>query len=346
MTNGEITHFDASIVAALRQALARKHEQLAQLDRPSSERTSTARNYDSAILALGDYMVANDHVLPTKGVLEQWRDDMLSGRLGREYAVRTVNLRLAAARKILRGVADDVTDIQIKFVLRDWAGVADAKAVIIQDKLEEDYGIRLTRESLQDLLNSTEIEHVKGLRDRAIIALMSGGGLRISEVAQLTMKDVFGTSNPQKQRGIRVRRGKHNKSRIVVLSGWNSWVLDAVESYTNRLGLTLEYDESAIIVRGVRRIKEGYGTTETALSHRGIQRAVEAYEASYNGKMIRINAHDLRRTYARLCKSYGMSWEALRENMGHSSVKITEDYVGRDVDWSERVPNWSIKLEA
>ena len=35
--------------------------------------------------------------------------------------------------------------------------------------------------------------------------------------------------------GIRVRRGKHNKSRIVVLNGWNSWVLQAVAAYTDAL---------------------------------------------------------------------------------------------------------------
>jgi hypothetical protein len=39
-----------------------------------------------------------------------------------------------------------------------------------------------------------------------------------------------------------------------------------------------------------------------------------------------------------------MSWEVLQANMGHGSVMITEKYVGLEVDWSERVPNWSIEL--
>jgi hypothetical protein len=41
-----------------------------------------------------------------------------------------------------------------------------------------------------------------------------------------------------------------------------------------------------------------------------------------------------------------MSWDALREQMGHSSVKITEKYVGLEVDWSERKPGWSLDLKA
>ena len=55
--------------------------------------------------------------------------------------------------------------------------------------------------------------------------------------------------------------------------------------------------------------------------------------------------HDLRRTYAKISKQSGMSFEALRDNLGHASVVTTERYVGRDIDWSERVPNWTVRIE-
>jgi len=41
-----------------------------------------------------------------------------------------------------------------------------------------------------------------------------------------------------------------------------------------------------------------------------------------------------------------MSWEALREQMGHTSVNITERYVGHEVDWTQRLPGWSFKWES
>ena len=71
---------------------------------------------------------------------------------------------------------------------------------------------------------------------------------------------------------------------------------------------------------------------------------MNSYQAEYMDQLVTINCHDLRRTYAKLCKQSGMSWEALRANMGHSSVTVTEKYVGLEVDWSERVPNWTIEL--
>jgi hypothetical protein len=64
------------------------------------------------------------------------------------------------------------------------------------------------------------------------------------------MSDVFDTVNETGQQGIRVRRGKHNQSRIVVLSGWNSWALEAIEACNQVLGLNVQADPGVIIFVG------------------------------------------------------------------------------------------------
>lgn len=343
-----ITTFDDATTRAMAAMLKAQHGRLAQLDRPYADRSLTARNYDSALNALGSYLTRQNAILPTKSLLAQWREDMLAGRAdnsGRIYAVRSVNTRLSAVRKLLRADADDVTDITIKLVLQDWAKIEDAKATVMQDKTETDYGRRLTLDSLRDLVHGIDTNTLKGLRDRALIAVMAGAGLRVSEVIALTMRDVYSTVNESGQRGIRVRRGKHNKSRIVVLNGWNSWVLKAVGAYTDALELNPYENPDTVIFRGVKRERgHRYSSQGSSLSSRKAEEAVNAYQAEYQGQLVKINCHDLRRTYAKLCKQSGMSWEALRANMGHSSVTITEKYVGLEVDWSDRVPNWTIEL--
>jgi site-specific recombinase XerD len=351
MSDRSLSTFDHTTTEAIRQALADQHDRLGQHDRPTPERTITARNYDSHIYALGDYMEARGESLPTRAVLERWREDMAAGYIlssrGKPLAVKSINARLSAARKLLRAVAADVTDIQLKLILQDWANVKDARETVIQDKIESDYGVRLSLESLEKLINSIPHEHIKGRRDRAIVALMAGAGLRVSEVVALTMRDVFLTQNEQGQRGIHVRKGKHNKTRVVVLNAWNSWVIETVQKYIDRMGLLPTWEPDAVVVRGVkiaRRKPYIYRSLDVPLSARNAQVAVGQYPAEYQGQMTRINAHDLRRTFAKLCKQFGMSWEALREQMGHSSVKVTEDYVGHDVDWSERVPNWTVNV--
>lgn len=343
-----IIRFDEPTTSAIAELLKEQHIRIGQLDRPTGQRSLTARNYDSAIKGLGDYLNTTGAILPTKSILEQWRDDMLAGRAGgagRVYSVSSVNARLAAIRKLLRAVADDSVDLTIKMVLNDWSKVTDAKATAKQDMTEADYGRRLTLHSLNGLIHSIDTSTIKGQRDRALIAVLAGAGLRIDEAAKLTMSDVFSTVNDQGQRGIRVRKGKHNKSRIVVLNGWGAWVFKAVEAYTSALGLSTDQDAELFVFRGVKREKNGaYTSVGKNLTTRGIERAIEDYTAEYAGVMIQIDCHDLRRTYAKLCKQSGMSWEGLRENMGHSSVTITERYVGKDVDWSERIPNWTIDL--
>lgn len=271
-SNLSVTPFDSAMMQTVVGMLQQQHARLAQLDRPTSERSTTARNYDSALKALGDYLRRIDAPLPTKSVLAQWREDMLSGRAddaGTRFAVRTINVRLSAARKLMRAVADDATDITVKLVLSDWAKVEDAKATVVQDKTEADYGRRLTVASLRTLIESIDTSTLKGLRDRALITVMAGTGLRVSEVVALTMGDVFATTNDSGQRGIRVRRGKHHKSRIVVLAGWNSWVLKAVQAYTDAIGITHETNGTAIVFRGVKREKGGaYSSQGERLSGR------------------------------------------------------------------------------
>lgn len=343
----QLTTFDQSTTDRISELLKAQHVRLAQLD--MSTRSLTAKNYDSAIRQLGVFLSGNGYALPTKTALEHWREAMLQAGA----SVSTVNARLAASRKLLRGVAGDVTDLTVKTVLRDWAEVADAKKTRLAaaDKIEADYGRRFTLEAVQSLIQSIDTGNLKGLRDRALIAVMVGCGLRVSEVANLTMADTFGIQNEDGQRGIRVTNGKHHKSRVVVLSGWNSWVLRAVKAYTDAIGLSLLEHADGRVFRGVRIVARGENRQGTAyvsagdsITSRNIEGAVSAYTADYDGQPVAITCHDLRRSYAKICKSAGMSWEALRDNMGHSSVSITEAYVGRDVDWSERVPNWTITL--
>mgnify|MGYP000638566052 CR=1 FL=1 len=99
-----ITTFDRATNDAIAEMLKAAHVRLAQTDRAPKDRTFTARNYDSAIKALGKYMAETGAILPTKSTLESWRDGSINGSTepdGKPKSVRTANARLAAARKLL-----------------------------------------------------------------------------------------------------------------------------------------------------------------------------------------------------------------------------------------------------
>jgi site-specific recombinase XerD len=150
-----------------------------------------------------------------------------------------------------------------------------------------------------------------------VIALMAGAGLRVGEVAALTIGNALGVTNARGQRAVRVHDSKGRKSRMVVLGGWNSWVIAAVTRYVECTGRPAGERSESHLIEGLRRVKGGgYASTSKPLSKRGVQRAVEGYTVERHGETLALAAHDLRRTYAKLCKVNGMGWEALRANLG------------------------------
>lgn len=351
MMSRSIEVFDKRRSQQVARLLAQAHARLGQHDRHPADRTTSARNYDSSIRQLLLYMEAHDAVLPTRALLEQWRDAMRDGVGAERKAPRTINARLSAVRKLLNMVADESTDIEVKLILRDWAKVANTKLLTVSDadRDEQDYGKRLTLEATQELLRQPDTSTLPGLRDRAMIALMVGAGLRLSEVVAVTIADVFHTRNERGSVAINIRRGKHNKKRKVVLDGSSSWVLEACRQWADAAGIninpTVRRDTEAALFRAFeqttnRRLLVLHGS----ISERRVEYLLSRYRAWYMGEWVQVSPHDLRRTYAKLSKSAGMSWEALRDNMGHASVEVTERYVGRDIDWEDRVPAWRVEL--
>ena len=106
----------------------------------------------------------------------------------------------------------------------------------------------LSQKQAQALLNTPDITTLKGLRDRAIIAVPLGCGLRRSEVGALTVAHV------QQRDGrwvILDLVSKHKRVRTVPMPTWTKVVIDA---WTGRAGVTEGY-----VLRPVHRGDELQG---------------------------------------------------------------------------------------
>ena len=127
----------------------------------------------------------------------------------------SINLRLSAVRKLAQEAGDNGL---IEPIIAN--GISKVKGV-------KQAGVRtgnwLTKEQAQELINSVDISSLKGLRDRAILAVMIGGGLRRSEVANLTF------TNLQQREGRWVIvdiTGKGNRVRSIPIPGWVYYSID------------------------------------------------------------------------------------------------------------------------
>jgi len=157
---------------------------------------------------------------------------------------------------------------------------------------------------------------LKGLRDRAIIAVLPGCGLRRSEVAALTFAHV------QQRDGrwcIVDLVGKHGRVRTAPMP---NWVKVAIDGWTSAAVL-----ENGRVFRRVHRADRVGGDV---LSEKVVWQLIKPYAdaAGVPG----IAPHDLRRTCAKLCRAGGGELEQIQMLLGHASVQTTERYLGTKQD--------------
>jgi integrase len=185
----------------------------------------------------------------------------------------------------------------------------------------------LSVQQAQRLLNSPDTTTPKGLRDRAILAVLLGCGLRRSEVAALTVRHI----QQRDGRWCMVDLvGKHGRVRTVPMP---TWVKVAIDAWTAAAGVT-----SGHVFRAVNRAGR---IQDTALSEKVVWQLLQGYarEAAVPG----IAPHDLRRTCAKLCRAAGGELGQIQLLLGHASVQTTERYLGTKQDLMH-APNDGIKL--
>jgi integrase/recombinase XerD len=148
----------------------------------------------------------------TKATVAAWRVALEARGLG---AV-SINVRITAVRKLAVEAADN------GLLAPERAnGITRVKGVASK-------GVRLgnwlTAKQSQALLNAPDATAAKGLRDRAILAVLLGCGLRRSEVAALTFRHI-------EQRDGRWcvgdLVGKHGRVRTVPMPTWIKVAIDA-----------------------------------------------------------------------------------------------------------------------
>ncbi|MEX2421972.1 MAG: tyrosine recombinase [Actinomycetota bacterium] len=146
------------------------------------------------------------------------------------------------------------------------------------------------------------------LRDRAILELLYGSGLRVSEVAGLTLDRI------DLGRGRVLVMGKGAREREVpvgdfarnALADWLGRGRDLMEPVAGEEALFLNRRRRPIGPRDIRRLVGAYG--EAALSGR------------------RVTPHTLRHSFATHLLEGGADIRAVQELLGHASVATTQRY--------------------
>jgi integrase/recombinase XerC len=150
-------------------------------------------------------------------------------------------------------------------------------------------------------------EGAVALRDRAALELLYGSGLRVGEVASLTIDRI----DPRKGRVLVL--GKGSKERDVPIS---EYAAEAVSTY-------LRDGRSRMAPEGSRHLF--FNRRRKPFSERDIRSMVQRYGATLlPGR--RVTPHTLRHSFATHLLEGGADIRAVQELLGHASVATTQRY--------------------
>lgn len=169
----------------------------------------------------------------------------------------------------------------------------------------------LSEKEVEDMLSVVDTSTSPGLRDKAMLEILYGCGLRVSEAVGLKISEVY------LEEGFIKVRGKGSKDRLVPLGGYAA---DAVRQYMDVRPLPA--DSVADDILFLNRYGRG-------LSRQSVFKMIKT-SALLAGIVKNISPHTLRHSFATHMIERGADLRVVQEMLGHESVTTTEIYTHID----------------
>jgi len=185
----------------------------------------------------------------------------------------------------------------------------DEEGVMMQNPVKRNYNLRLAKplpRYLQDEEVTQFFAQIENCRDRAIFTLMLRCGLRVEEVAKLTIGSV-----DLLRLQLIIYEGKGRKDRVVYLS---RDAYTALSAYLKKRPTT-RVQKVFLVEKGIYKGKP--------ISVRGIQKRMEYYAKSAG---LKVCCHQLRHTMATQLLNADADLVVIQDLLGHSHIRTTQRY--------------------
>jgi integrase len=258
------------------------------------------RTYDHAIREFVAWYCSEPRLAFNRTVVLRYRIHLEQ----RKYAPATINLRLAAVRRIAYEAADaGLLSPELA------AGIRRVKGV---RRIGVRLGNWLTPEEGRRLLESAAPSSARDGRDHAMVAMLIGCGLRRAELLALRVESI---QQREEHWVIADLVGKGGHVRTVPIPIWVKSKVDA-------------WLAAAAISRGpvFRAINKAGRVWGDGMSPKVLWDVVRT--AAARAGIDKLAPHDLRRTCARLCHLAGGELDQIQFLLGHVSIQTTERYLG------------------
>ena len=199
-----------------------------------------------------------------------------------------------------------------KFLCREEVLKLNPARLVTSPRLEKKLPVTLSVDDVVRFIETPDTDTALGKRDRAILELLYGTGMRVSECCGLNIDDI-----DFNHMSIRVR-GKGRKERIVP---FGSKAKEALELYLGVRGeLLAEADEEQREPLAIFLNYQG-----TRISTRSVGRMIDKY-LKICADMRNISPHSLRHSFATHLLSAGADLRSIQELLGHARLSTTQKY--------------------
>jgi site-specific recombinase XerD len=229
----------------------------------------------------------------------------------RKLSSATINQKLSAIRKFASESEDNnLIDSRIA------NGIRAVRGVPFRGRRTGNW---LTKEDAQRWLNAPDVKTLKGVRDRALLAVLIGCGLRRAEAAILSFSHI---EQREGRWAIVDIVGKRDKMRTVPMPSWAKACVNAWK--------TIAHLEDGFVFR---RVNKGDKLMGESITPQAIRDIVVSYAEKLENEGIA--PHDLRRTFAKLAHKGGSTIDQIQLSLGHDSIQTTEKYLGVEQDLTD-----------
>ena len=180
----------------------------------------------------------------------------------------------------------------------------------------------LSSQEVEKLISAIDLSKDEGHRNRAILEVLYGCGLRVSELTGLRQSDLFFNEGV-----IRVT-GKGNKERLVPI---NDMAIKYIEIYRQQLRVHLNVQKGHEDILFLNR--RGKRLSRAMIFHL-IKSLTQAA-----GIRKKVSPHTLRHSFATELVKAGADLRAVQQMLGHESITTTEIYTHLDQSYLQEVMN-------
>ena len=274
------------------------------LEQGSSPRTTEAYRRD--VDRLVDYATVKGALLPVD----------VTSRLLREFVYHLKDIGLAPS-SIRRNISAIRT--YFRFLLAEGAAARDPSERLETPKRWRTLPEVLTVDEVSRLLGAPTINDPMVFRDRAMLELAYGAGLRVSEWITIGVRDVL-----FEDKLVRVF-GKGSKERLVPIG---RTAIGAVATYMRELRPTLE--------KGGGKGALFLNARGTPLTRMGAWKILRRYVERAEIQK-RVSPHTLRHSFATHLLEGGADLRAVQEMLGHADISTTQIYTHVDREYLRQV---------